>query len=156
MCFPRQLIYIGSDNLQFAFLQSQFPDLPVIWFGDLPEDFSLENWNRVIVLDAGPRGSDLLIKLKRSNAGIPVILLVGPNDLPLTQISGAFSDGAELMLHKPLPNPAVLVECIRDCCRRLDHWWYVLNHYPSRSEHQDGAVESDVDFNDYEPLVALS
>jgi FixJ family two-component response regulator len=59
----------------------------------------------------------------------PVILLADHDDLPITQISNAFYDGAELMLHKPLANPAVLIDCIRDCCRRLDHWGRLLIHH---------------------------
>ncbi len=122
----RSLVYFGHDGLHFAFLQSHFPEIATVWHTELLPDFALENWNRIHVIDMGARGRDLLLQLKQANAGLPAILFMGRDDFPLAQITGSFVDGAEAMFSIPLHRPADLIDCIRDCCKRLDQWQSLL------------------------------
>ena len=144
MYCPRALVSLGDDPLQYAFLQSHF-DVPTYWFTSLPDGFASENWNRLFVLDVGERGSKLLVEIKQANAGVPVVVLAERNQLPLTQISTAFTAGAEILLEKPLFHPSQLVPWIQECFRRLDHWREViklctLRNAQERLECQSGAA----------------
>jgi len=117
----RELTYLGDDRLLVALLRTYFPELETVWYPDLAS-VSWDNWNRIVIIDAGPDSYEMLLGLREISAGTPAILLVGPEDYQLTHASVAYHGGAEAVFCKPICRPNLLIECIVDCNRRLDHW----------------------------------
>jgi len=117
----RELTYLGDDRLLVALLRTFFPELETVWYPDL-SSVPWDNWNRIVMLDAGPDSLEMLLALREISAGTPVILLVGPEEYQLTHASVAYHGGAEAVFCKPISRPNLLIECLADCSRRLDHW----------------------------------
>lgn len=97
----------------------------------------LAGWFRVLILDAdvtAPPGFDFLRRLKRHDAGVPVVVLGNGRERSLTSIGVARQNGCDGWLCRSTLDGAELAELVGDAFRRLGRWRATLEGISERAD----------------------
>ena len=124
---PRDLLIVDDDP-SITTLLSDFFDLSgfsVTTLNDPLEAMEVIQKNdfRVVLLDIdmpGKSGLELLNEIKAYNGSIQVIMITGHDTF--SNLVSAFQSGAEFLAIKPLEDMNELLDVVRKCFAKLDHW----------------------------------
>ena len=125
----KPIVYFGDDLFLFDKLVEQLEpngyqlETLVDPTGSI-EEF-MPDWYRLLILDidvVDPGGLELLRAIKNYHAGVPIIVIAEPENLPIAQLGVACQNGAEALFFKPLTDTKQLLAVVEDAFHRLGCW----------------------------------